>query len=557
MLSELTVRNIALINQLTISFFSGFHALTGETGAGKSILIDSISLLLGGKSSKEMIRTGEKRAFVEGIFNLNDSPEALSFLEQQDTVCENNELILSREITDSGRSICRVNGLVWQLNLYQQLTSLLMDLHGQHAHQSLMNDKTHLGYLDSFGGKDHIELVYTVKQRYSEWHSKHLESERLRKLSLEKSEKMEFLMYQKKELDSAHLVRNEEEELTHERDMFRNAEKITSRIDSAYDQVYSSSPSAMHLVKSASAEILDISGLDPRFSELASRLTDAYYDLEDIGLTLRDIRNELPSDEDRLEEIEVRLDLIRRLSRKYGATTGDMLDKLDVINSLLNDFDDMDTLLYECEKAEEKSRSAYDDAAAVLTASRKKLAGHFEKEMEKQLADLNMSGTRFYVNLVSCDASSAGNETASFMISPNRGESMQPLSKTASGGELSRIMLAIKTVGMQSTGVPSMIFDEIDTGISGVTAQKVAEKMRALSVNKQILCVTHLQQIASMAQHQYLVEKAFDGSRTSTSISLLDEQGRISEIARMLGGDYESAKVHAADMLKMNVSDHQ
>lgn len=552
MLSELTVRNIALIDQITVSFYNGFHALTGETGAGKSILIDSISLLLGGKSSKELIRTGEKRAFVEGIFQLEDSPEALSFLKLQDTECEENELILSREITDTGRSICRVNGLVWQLGLYQQLTAMLMDLHGQHAHQSLMNDKTHLHYLDSFGGKEHLEKAEAVKNFYSIWHTKYLELERLKKLSLEKAERLEFLQYQKKELDAAHLIRGEEEELTHDKDMLRNAEKISSRIESAYDRVYSSSPSAMQLAKTAAAEIADIAGLDPRFSELSSRLTDAYYDLEDIGLTLRDILNELPSDDDRLEEIESRLDLIRRLSRKYGATTSDMLDKLDEINKLLSDFEDMDTLLYECEKAAETARKAYDTAANALSVSRKSIAKRFEAEMEKQLADLNMAGTKFFVNLIPCEPSSNGNESACFMISPNRGENMQPLSKTASGGELSRIMLAIKTVGTQTTGVPSMIFDEIDTGISGHTAQKVADKMRALSEKRQILCVTHLQQIASSAQYQYLVEKSFDENRTHTNISLLDREGRINEIARMLGGDYDSARKHAADMLKNN-----
>ena len=552
MLSELTVRNIALIDQITVSFYNGFHALTGETGAGKSILIDSISLLLGGKSSKELIRTGEKRAFVEGIFQLDDSPEALSFLKLQDTECEDNELILSREITDTGRSICRVNGLVWQLGLYQQLTALLMDLHGQHAHQSLMNDKTHLHYLDSFGGKEHLEKAEAVKNFYSIWHTKYLELERLKKLSLEKAERLEFLQYQKKELDSAHLVRGEEEELTHDKDMLRNAEKISSRIESAYDRVYSSSPSAMQLAKTAAAEIADIAVLDPRFSELSSRLSDAYYDLEDIGLTLRDLLNELPSDDDRLEEIESRLDLIRRLSRKYGTTTSDMLDKLDEINKLLSDFEAMDTLLYECEKAAETARKAYDTAANALSVSRKSIAKRFEAEMEKQLADLNMAGTKFFVNLIPCEPSSNGNESASFMISPNRGENMQPLSKTASGGELSRIMLAIKTVGTQMTGVPSMIFDEIDTGISGHTAQKVADKMRALSEKRQILCVTHLQQIASSAQYQYLVEKSFDENRTHTNISLLDREGRINEIARMLGGDYDSARKHAADMLKNN-----
>lgn len=550
MLISLSVSNIALISRLDVSFSDGLHALTGETGAGKSILIDSISLLLGGKSSRELIRNGEKRAFVEGVFDLSDCPDAVAFLKSSDCEPEGNEITLSREITESGRSVCRVEGLTWQLNTYQQLTSLLMDLHGQHAQQSLMDEKKHLSFLDRFGGKQHAILLENTADAYRAWHTSDNELKKARRQALEKAERIEFLTYQKKELEAAHLTRGEEDELQKQRDMFRNADKIGSRLENAYEAVYGGAPSAVELVRNAARLLSEISGLDERFSALADRLENAGYELEDIGLTLRDLYEEMPSDPRLLDQVEERLDTIRRLSRKYGATTDDMLNKLEEIRDALRSFTDLDGRIIDLETAEKKARAAYDTASARLTDARQKLARQFEKAVEGHLSDLNMSGTTFRVSFTPCSACETGSETACFLIAPNRGEALQSLAKTASGGELSRLMLAIKSVENETAGIPSMIFDEIDTGISGRTAQKVSEKMAALARTRQVLCVTHLQQIASAAKHHYLVEKSYDGERTVTAISELDRAGRVSEIARMLGGDPSSAQTHADQMLK-------
>ncbi len=550
MLISLSVSNIALISRLDVSFSDGLHALTGETGAGKSILIDSISLLLGGKSSRELIRNGEKRAFVEGVFDLSDCPDAVAFLKSSDCEPEGNEITLSREITESGRSVCRVEGLTWQLNTYQQLTSLLMDLHGQHAQQSLMDEKKHLSFLDRFGGKQHAILLENTADAYRAWHTSDNELKKARRQALEKAERIEFLTYQKKELEAAHLTRGEEDELQKQRDMFRNADKIGSRLENAYEAVYGGAPSAVELVRNAARLLSEISGLDERFSALADRLEIAGYELEDIGLTLRDLYEEMPSDPRLLDQVEERLDTIRRLSRKYGATTDDMLNKLEEIRDALRSFTDLDGRIIDLETAEKKARAAYDTASARLTDARQKLARQFEKAVEGHLSDLSMSGTTFRVSFTPCPACETGSETACFLIAPNRGEALQSLAKTASGGELSRLMLAIKSVENETAGIPSMIFDEIDTGISGRTAQKVSEKMAALARTRQVLCVTHLQQIASAAKHHYLVEKSYDGERTVTAISELDRTGRVSEIARMLGGDPSSAQTHADQMLK-------
>lgn len=551
MLISLTVRNIALIEEIHIDFHNGMHAFTGETGAGKSLLIDAIGLLLGSRAEKELIRDGESRAYVEGVFDLKDCADALSFLREKDCAPEGDEIILSREITLSGRSVCRVDGLVWQLGLYQQLTSHLMDLHGQHAHQSLMDDKNHLAFLDSFGGEAHLSLLQDVSKTYSDYHTISSELEKLRRMSLEKEERVEFLRFQKKELENAHLKEGEEEELIQERDLYRNAGKIGTRLEKAFDCVYGASPSAFQLIRDAGKNMRDISSLDPRYAGLADRLDSLYYEAEDIGETLRDLSGEVPTDESRLEEIEERLDQLRRLSRKYGASAQDMLEKLKQITSQLDTFDDMDGKLFDLEQSLKKARGRYDEAARKLTASRQKTAERFCLEMEKQLSDLNMAGTRFTVSFTDCEPSVSGNEKAAFMIAPNRGEKPQSLSRTASGGELSRLMLAIKSVSAGSSHIPSMIFDEIDTGISGRTAQAVADKMHMLSAAHQLLCVTHLQQIAAAADHQFLIRKEYSSGRTVTHITELDSDGRVDEIARMLGGEVASARQHAAEMLRV------
>ena len=550
MLQSLSIRNIALMDEMQVEFSTGLHVLTGETGAGKSILVDAVTLLLGGRAQKELIRHGEEKARVEGVFDISDCPPVQKLLKEQE-LDEGNELILSREITLSGRSSCRVNGTLLPLAQYHQFTDLLMDIHGQHEHQSLMDEKKHLGYLDASGDDAHRVLLEKIQKDFTAWHDCKKELERLQKQSAQAGERMELLRIRQQELKKAKLVPGEEDELAKERDKYRNVEKIENGLREAYEQVYDGSEPAAEALRTAAAALQPIENLDEAYASLRTRLDALYYEAEDIGLTLRDLLEQLDTDPDRLEAVQSRLDLIRRLSRKYGgATTGEMVQKLKEIEKELSSFESIDDDLDALTKKEKQLSQQYKKTADQLTVSRNALARKFEQEMEIQLRDLNMAGTKFQVNLPACPPGPLGNESAAFLIAPNRGEELQPLSKIASGGELSRLMLAIKSVAAQREGVPSMIFDEIDTGISGRAAQVVGEKMAAIAKDRQVLCVTHLQQIAALADHHYLVEKSFDGERTRTRLTPLTGEARVNEIARMLGGDPESARAHAREMLK-------
>ncbi len=554
MLESLLIRNIALIDSLTVSFGSGLHVLTGETGAGKSIIVDALLLLLGGRASRELIRTGSDKAYVEGQFSVSSCAPASEFLKVNELEDEDGCIILSREITVAGRSSCRINGILFPLSLYRSLAALLMDIHGQHECQSLMDEKQHLRLLDAFGDAAHRALLTAAAHDYQAMKETANALNKLKNDLRVRQEREDILRYQQQELKNAHLVRGEEDELIRERDLNKNAEKIKSSLRDAYVQVYGDtrSASALDALRAAASALKELSPFDAEFKDLAERTQSLYYDAEDIGLTLRDKLDSLNFDEDRMEEIMTRLDQLRRLSRKYGATADDMLDKLEEINRTLDILSHADERLEELEKALEKQKKQYHVSAKALSESRKALANSFETRMEVQLNDLNMRGTRFVVSLSSGAETASGTDECAFLIAPNRGEKLQPLSLTASGGELSRLMLAIKSIAAAQSLIPSMVFDEIDTGISGRTAQVVAEKMADIARYRQVLCITHLAQIAAMADRQYRVEKAFDGQRTVTHIVELDEQGRIDELSRMVGGadaDSESARSHAKALL--------
>ena len=554
MLRELKIRNIALIEEISIAFGPGLNALTGETGAGKSIVIDSVTLLLGGRASKELIRTGEERAYVEGVFTLSDCPQAREWLKQNELEQDGDEVVLAREISRSGRSVCRVEGVMVALADYRGLSSMLMDIHGQHEHQSLMDERQHLKWLDAFGPEKHLELLRDTSDAYGRWQKTDRELQDLLKEIKDQADRMDILRYQKKELEKAHLVAGEEDELNRERALFRNASRIDENLRGAYQELYDngSLPSAAESLRQASAHLERISDFDPDFARLSERLSNLYYEAEDLGLTLRAKLDSLQFDESRVNEVETRLDLIHRLSRKYGATTEEMLGRLDEIRGTIERLENAEDRTEDLRRRSESLHGDYLKAADLLNDSRRALARAFEKRMEKQLSELNMKGTRFRAELVRGEETAAGYDRCSFKIAPNLGEDFQPLAQTASGGELSRIMLAIKAIAGEKSLIPSMVFDEIDTGISGRTAQVVAEKMADIARYRQVLCVTHLPQIAAIADDQYLIEKNFNGERTVTGVTRLDRDGRVQELSRMLGGaggQSKSAVEHARALL--------
>lgn len=556
MLLQLLVRNLALIDQVEISFDEGMHVLTGETGAGKSIVIDAMNLLLGGRADRELVRTGCDKAYAEGLFDVLDCPAAQKWLQEHEFFCEDNSVVLAREVSATGRSICRIQGSAVPLSTLKELASLLMDMHGQHAHQSLLDDKNHLSCLDAMGDTEHHALMEQVRQAYAIYREEALAYKKLKKTSVQAEEQLELLKEQESELLAAELIDGEEEELQAERDRYRSGEKISQALREAYAALYDTNgkSSAVEQARGAMRALAALSGFGKEFSELSNRAESIYYDLEDLGLAVRSQLDTLDDDPERAAQVEERLDLLRKLSRKYGATSHDMLEKLVQIQEEIAQYEDIDDTLERLKKKALAALANYNACAKQLTDARKALAAQFSEKMEAQLHDLNMRGTRFYVDFLDAPNAPApdGMDVVQFQIAPNAGEEKKPLAKIASGGELSRVMLSLKALSAERAEIPSMVFDEIDTGISGRTAQVVAQKMWDIAKYRQVICVTHLQQIAAMATKHYVISKSEENGRTHTSVQEIVGDKRIDEIARMLSGvsdQSESALQHASHML--------
>ena len=544
MLNRLAVKNIALIDQCALDFDAGLNVFSGETGAGKSLIVDAVSLLMGGKADRSLIRAGADKAYVEGLFSLTDCPQAKEILKLNE-LDAGDEVLLSREITSSGRNTCRVDGVPLSLTAYQGLTETLLDLHGQHAHQSLLNDRTHLNYLDGYGDEKHQLTLRQVQEAYEKWHACEKTLNDLRQKEAEKEERQMLLGMRLKELEALDPKPGEESQLQQERDRFRGSEKLTSHTAAADDDL----SEGLARLKSAMGALEKAAQVDPDLEGLSGRLSDLYYEAEDVSLEVSRFREGLQFDPEREEEVLRRLDMIRRLCRKYRVDADDLPGLLEDTREELRGLDALSGDLVDAEAAEKKARARYDARAGELSRSREDLAKRFAAAVEKQLKDLNMASCRFTAALIRGRPQRTGDETAVFMIAANAGEEMHSLSRTASGGELSRIMLAIKAAAAMKTGVNSMVFDEIDTGISGRAAQAAAEKMALIARSRQVLCVTHLQQIAAMADHQYYVEKYERDGRSYSRARLLTPEERAGEIARMLGGEESSALKHAGEML--------
>ena len=556
MLVQLLIKNIALIDQLELSFGKGLHVLTGETGAGKSIVVDAVSLLLGGKANRELIRSGCEKAYSEGMFDLSDSPDALKWLASNDFETENDMLSISREISVNGRNVCRIQGVSVTLTQLQALTSLIMDLHGQHEHQSLLNEKNHMDLLDSIGDEAHCRLIQETAETFSVYKEAYTDYTKLKKQSSQLEQRIEELKKAESELSEANITEGEEDRLVQERDLFRSSEKIISSLQEASAELYDGSGETItQKARITMRALAQTEAFGKEYAALSQRAQALFYEAEDLGLSVRSLLDSFDVDPEHISQIEERLDLLRKLSRKYGGTTKDMILYLDKVRDELKSLENYDVSLDVKYKHAQEAYKKYYAAAARLRESRKTLAASFEKQMENQLNALNMRGTRFIVHFEDQHQtpSASGIDSMYFLISPNAGEEPKSLTKIASGGELSRIMLAIKAISAEHDNIPSMVFDEIDTGISGRTAQVVAEKMWDIARYKQVICVTHLQQIAAMATRHYLVSKQEVGERTNTSVNELNGKERILEIARMLSGvdaNSESGLRHAEQMLK-------
>ncbi len=554
MLLELNIQNIALIERLRIEFGRGLNVLTGETGAGKSIVVDCVNLALGGRADRDLIRTGEEKACVRALFDISNNPDAEKYLDSLGIDVEDGLAEVSREISRSGKNVCRVNGAMLTLSNVRLFTSMLVDIHGQHEHQQLMDSEKHLSFLDVYAGEMLSSYKEKVKDAYEAYIKTHRELNRLNMDEAERERKIDNLTFQHKEILGAKLKADEEETLLSKNRIYENAEKLSGHLRTAYERVYigGKSISAQESLKRAMDAMSAISDIDEKYKTLHSRIEEAYYAVSDIGYELQDASEEMEFDPSEAEKVADRLDLIQRLKRKYGPELKDVIEFGKKAGEELKKLNASSDIRQELEEALKTQKKALKSAAEALSAVRKDKAMKLENAVIEQLKDLGMGRTRFEAKFELLEKPSAnGQDAMEFMISPNPGEPLRPLAAIASGGEISRIMLALKAITAETEGVDTMIFDEIDTGISGRMAQTVGEKMCMLGKKRQVICVTHLAQIAALSDFQYLVEKTVEGEHTGSTVRKLSEEGRIDEIARMVGGadEGESGRTHAKNML--------
>ena len=532
MLSLLHIENIAVIECADITFDAGFNILTGETGAGKSIVIDAISAILGERAYRDMIRTGTNKASVRAVFT--GVPEFSWFADNG--VEYDSETIIQREVYLDGKNVCRVNGTLVTVSILRKLGIQLINIHGQHDSASLFDENNHLQFLDAFA--ENQSLIDEYAEKFSKVSQLRKEIERLHMDESEKLRRMETLRYQINEISKANLQAGEDETLEQRRKVLQNAEKLSDGIHTAVDCLYGGDDTdgASALLAEAERELARLVRYTDAYNELHDKVADLMYQVQDVAEELRYARDDLSYSADELEQIESRLDVIHRLRRKYGATCEDILNYLDDAQKELDEIefadDHVERLKLKCQKAEEQAW----DAAIALREQRKRAAEELSARILTELAQLDMPKVQFSCNFTETELTPIGADTVAFYMSANAGEALKPMSKVASGGELARIMLAMKNVLAEQDQVATLIFDEVDTGVSGRAAQKVAEKLRSVAKTKQVLCVTHLPQLAALANTHLLIAKEERQGRTYTSVTPLDLEGRKRELARIIGG---------------------
>lgn len=551
MLNQLSIRNVAVIDKLDINLHDGVSVLTGETGAGKSIIIDSINMILGDRANKELVRYGTDKAVVQAVF---DAPKSvINVLEENDIDVEDETVIITRQVTKEGKSVARINGMVVTLNILREISDRLINIHGQHDNQALLTPIRHITFLDAYA--DNEEYI----NRYKGILSKKREIEKkISSLEMDEQEKMQridLLEYQVTEIKKASLEKGEEDDLREQRDIYTNAEQITKSVNEAYMNLYEGDEiqSAYDGISIAVNEIFQISDLNPQLKSIYDTLNEIMYSLEDTAHEIKEFGETVEFDEQTLNEIEERLDLISRLKRKYGNSIEEILEYLKKAESELNDIKLSDERTNELKEELKNITKELKEKGNVLTQRRENAAKVLEENIEKSLHELNMEKSKFKVNIENDGTFyDNGMDKVEFLISTNPGEPLKPLVKIASGGELSRVMLAIKSILADSDGVDTMIFDEIDTGVSGKAAMSIAKKLAVIAKNKQVICITHLPQLTAMADNHYLIQKNTDGELASTTLKELDEEGRELELARIIdGGEVtELALSHAKQMLE-------
>lgn len=535
MLCSLHIENIAVIERGDVDFGSGFNVLTGETGAGKSMIIDALDAVLGGRASREIVRHGADKALVSAVFRSSEADEWFG----ENEIDPEDEIIIQRRISAEGKSSCRVNGMPVTVQQLRSLGSFLLDIHGQNDGRQLLDETRHLSYLDSFGG--HNELLTDYSSSYNAWRDIEKEIRRLSMDELEKERLTENLRFQIAEIESANIRIGEEEELNERRSLMKNSGKLTEALDAAYEALYSGSDNAVSLTADAEDCVSHASGFASELKETLSIISDARFMLEDAAERIADMRAAMDFSPEEYDSIEERLALLRRLERKYGIDEEAVLAHLETCRSRLEEIEFAGDMLIRLEKDREKLVKETLKKGALLTSARVDAARRLSQRVESELKYLSMPSVRFVAKVEPVNDSkgfcATGCDDVKFFMSANAGEEPGRISKIASGGELSRIMLAMKSVLAEGDKVESLVFDEIDTGVSGIAAQRVGEKIGQMSGKKQIICITHLPQIAAMADTHFSISKAERSGRTYTSVTELDREGRLRELARLYGGD--------------------
>ena len=551
MLLEISIKNFAIIEAISLNFEKGMTVLTGETGAGKSIIIDAMNMMLGARATTDVIRHGAPKAEIEGLFSVENS-HALQMIFDEQGIELGDEIIIRREILQNGRSVSRVNGQMVNLSVLRSIGQYLVDIHGQHDQEELMRPQLHIQMLDGFGDADFLELKQAYQTNFDAYRKMRKQLLEIKKNQEEHKARIEMLEFQMTEIESASLQPGEDLKLNQERDKLLNHKNIADTLTNAYTMLDNEEFSSLANVRSAMNDMESLEEYDVEYREISNSLSESYYVLEDVTKRLEDIIESLDFDGNRLMQIESRLDLIHAITRKYGGNVDDVLMYFAKITEEYNlltgnhlSSDDMEAEL-------KKLEVSLVDLASKLASARHNLAQQLEIEIQQELKDLYMDKARFQVQFTKGKFTREGNESVEFYISTNPGEDFKPLVKVASGGELSRLVLAIKSAFSRKEGKTSIVFDEVDTGVSGRVAQAIAQKIHKIGQNGQVLAISHLPQVIAIADYQFFIEKISNDHSTVSTVRLLTVEERVEEVAKMLAGENvtEAALSQARELLQ-------
>ena len=551
MLLEISIKNFAIIEAISLNFEKGMTVLTGETGAGKSIIIDAMNMMLGARATTDVIRHGAPKAEIEGLFSIENSLPLQEIFDEQG-IDLGDEIIIRREILQNGRSVSRVNGQMVNLSVLRAIGQHLVDIHGQHDQEELMRPQLHIQMLDEFGDTDFLELKQSYQTNFDAYRQMRKQLLEIKKNQEEHKARIEMLEFQMAEIESAALQPGEDLKLNQERDKLLNHKNIADTLTNAYTMLDNEEFSSLANVRSAMNDMESLEEYDAEYREISTSLSESYYVLEDVAKRLEDIIEDLDFDGNRLMQIESRLDLIHAITRKYGGNVDDVLLYFAKITEEYNLLTGNNLSSEDMEAELKQLEVSLVDLASKLASARHNLAQQLEIEIQQELKDLYMDKARFQVQFTKGKFTREGNESVEFYISTNPGEDFKPLVKVASGGELSRLMLAIKSAFSRKEGKTSIVFDEVDTGVSGRVAQAIAQKIHKIGQNGQVLAISHLPQVIAIADFQFFIEKISNDHSTVSTVRLLTVEERVEEVAKMLAGENvtEAALSQARELLQ-------